>query len=77
MEYNCITIDMRHESNMKKQQSKNDRGLAVRREVVRFLGTTVRVAGGAACEDTDTDRCTGCTNCTGETGCTNSWIISY
>jgi len=65
---------------MKKQQSKKDKSLAVRREVVRFLGSsTVRVAGGAACEDTDTDRttCTGCTNCTGETGCTNSWVISY
>ena len=63
---------------MKKQQSKKDKSLAVRREVVRFLGSAaVRVAGGAACEDTATDRCTGCTNCTGETGCTNSWIISY
>ena len=64
---------------MEKKQSKKDKSLAVRREVVSFLGSSaVRVAGGAACDDTRTDHdpCTALTNCTG-TGCTNSWTISY
>ena len=64
---------------MKKQQSKKDKSLAVRREVVRFLGSaTVRIAGGAACDDTRTDHdtCTPCTNCS-QTGCSNSVTISY
>jgi hypothetical protein len=67
---------------MKKQQKKNDKGLAVRREVVRFLGSTrERVAGGAMCGATPKCTwCTGtceCTNGCTETGCTNSYVISY
>jgi len=66
---------------MKKHQKKKDKGLAVRREVVRFLGsTTARVAGGARCEASEHCWCTGTCECTQgctDTGCTNSWVISY
>jgi hypothetical protein len=67
---------------MKKHQKKKDKGLAVRREVVRFLGsTTARVAGGAMCGATGhCGPCTGTCECTEgctDTGCTNSWVISY
>jgi hypothetical protein len=59
-----------------KNQKKKDRGLAVQREVVRFLGTPLRdVRGGGGdggyCGTTGS----GC-GCSA-TGCTNSWEISY
>ena len=69
---------------MKKQQKQKDKGLAVRREVVFFLGSSTVVVGGVPIWLTTVTPCTPdsdpgcgctCTQCTGS-GCTNSATVS-
>ena len=57
-----------------KKQKKQDKSLAVRREVVRFLGSNTGAVAGGFCITTQ-NNCT-CTHYT-QSGCTNSEEISY